>query len=362
MLKFLTLQEEVSGLDINDAVVKVVKLQKKGKSLALVSFAQEKIEQGIIEEGVIRNEAALAKAIRSAYSKVKGKKIKTRYVIASLPEQKSFLQVIQMPKMDEEELKLSVPLEAENYIPMPISEVYLDFQVIPQIKEYIDHSEVLIVATPKKIVDSYVSCMKKAGLTPVALEIESEAIARALVKEDNKSSVQILVAIREDSTKLVVFSGCSIRFTCTIPISSQLLTNSISESLKVDFSEAERLKKEYGLIGGKDVKAEKVSKATTPIVNDLIERIKIYLDFYRDHSSYEYLLPDKKTEKILLCGAGSNLKGLVEFVSKKLEIQVELGNPLINFYSKDPKNIIKEGIISYTAAIGLALRQMEIGR
>jgi len=94
------------------------------------------------------------------------------------------LQVIQMPKMDEEELRLAVPLEAENHIPMPISEVYLDFQVIPPIKDYFNHIEVLIVAMPKKIVDSYVSCFKKAGLIPLILEAESEAIARALVKKE----------------------------------------------------------------------------------------------------------------------------------------------------------------------------------
>lgn len=183
MFKILSLEEEVFGLDMNDLSLKIVKLKKKRRGFVLTSFNEEKIAPSMIEDGVIKDEAALAKIIKSAYDTVKGKKLKTKYVVASLPEEKSFLQVIQMPKMNGEELKLAVPLEAENYIPMPIEEVYLDFQVICPIKNHFDNTEVLIVAMPKKIVDSYVSCFKKAGLTPIILEAESEAIARALVKE-----------------------------------------------------------------------------------------------------------------------------------------------------------------------------------
>lgn len=362
MFKFLSLKEEVFGLDINDLSLKIVKLTKKRKGFALTSFNEVKIAPGIVEEGVIKDEAALVKIIKSALSTIKGKKIKTRYVIASLPEEKSFLQVIQMPKMDEKELKLAVPLEAENYIPMPIDEVYLDFRVIPSIKDYFNHIEVLIVAIPQKIVNSYVSCFKKSGLTPMVLEVESEAIARALVKREAHSSLLVLVDFGEDNTVFVVFSGNSVRFTCSIPISSQLLTKAIAESLKIDFHEAEKLKIEYGLTGKKTSRpssaAEKVSHIITPILEDLTGQIKKYLRFYRDHSSYEYLLPDGKTEKILLCGGGAELKGLADFMSKNLEIAVELGDPLVNFSSKKPKNITKKNPISLTTAIGLALRPL----
>jgi len=301
MPKFLSLKEETFGLDINDLSLKIVKLKKKRHGFALISFGEAKIAPGIIDGGVVKDEVALAKIIRAACGAVKGRKLKTKYAIASLPEEKSFLQVIQMPKMSREELELAVPLEAENYIPMPIDEVYLDFQVIPSIKnkDYFNHLEVLLIATPKKIVDSYVSCFKKAGLVPLALETESVAIARALVKKETNSSVLILVNLEENNTDFIVYSGNSVRFTASIPI--------------------------------------------LPL-EDLALQIKKYLNFYRGHSSYEYLLKDGKTEKILLCGGGAELKGLADFMSKKLEIPVELGNPLV------------KGPISFTTAIGLALR------
>jgi len=359
MFKFLTLEEEAFGLDINDLSLKIVKLKKKGRGFALVSFCEEKIPPNVIEDGVIKDEDALVKIIKLAYGKVKGRKIRTKYVVASLPEEKSFLQVIQMPKMSEDELQLSVPLEAENYIPMPIDEVYLDFQVISPIKHSENHPEVLIVALPKKIVDSYVSCFKKSGFIPVVLEAESEAVARALVKKDINPSLLILVDFGANSTDFIVFSGSSIRFTTSIPISSQSLTLAISESLKISFEEAEKLKIEYGLIGNKaSDKADKVAQIIEPILKDLTDQIKKYLDFYRDHSSYEYLLPNGITEKVLLCGGGAELKGLIDFMSKNLDIPIEIGDPLVNFSAKKPKSVIKENLLSFTTAIGLALRQI----
>jgi type IV pilus assembly protein PilM len=229
--------------------------------------------------------------------------LKTKYVVASLPEEKSFLQVIQMPKMTYEELELAVPFEAENYIPLPISDVYLDFQVISPTKNHLNHSEVLIVAMPKKIVDSYISCFKKAGLIPIIFEAVSEAMARALVKKETNLSPLILIDFGENNTDFIVYSGHSIRFTCSIPIASKSLTLAISELLKIDFNKAEKLKMEYGLIGKRNnIVAQRVSQIIAPVMEDLIKQIKKYISFYRDHSSYEYLLPDSKIEKILLCG------------------------------------------------------------
>ncbi len=352
MFKFLELEYNAFGLDINDLSLKIIKLKKKRSGFALASFNEARVAPNIIEEGMIKDEAALVKIIKTACRSVKGKKLKTKYVVASLPEEKSFLQVIQMPKMEDDELEMAVPLEAENYIPMPIGEVYLDFQVISPIKDYLNHLEVLIVATPKKIVDSYISCFRKAGLEPLAFEIESQAVARALVKNGTSSSLLILIDLGENNTNFVVYSGNSIRFTCSIPISSQLLTKAIADALKVDFDKAEKLKIENGLAGEK-----KVLQAMSPVLEDLIKQIKKYINFYRDHSSYEYLLPDRKVEKILLCGGGAELKGLADFMSKSLDAEVELGNPLVNFSVKKPKKVPQKSLVSFATAIGLALRE-----
>lgn len=360
---FLDLKYDIFGLDINDLSLKIVKLKKKHNGFDLVSFNEEKIPQGIIEDGVIRNEEALVKILKYACNTVKGKKLKTKYIVASLPEEKSFLQVIKIPKMEEEELKLAVPLEAENYIPLPINEVYLDFQVINQNKNQSNYFEVLIVAMPKKIVDSYVSCFKKANLTPVVLEAESEAIIRALVKKEKNLSLLVLIDFGKNNTNFVIFSGNSVRFTTSIPISSQLLTKTISENLKIDLAKAEKLKLDYGINGRNNIRSWKnkkeVAQIIIPILEDLILQIKKYLNFYRDHSSFEHLSPIEKTGKILICGGGAKLKGLADFMSEKLDVKVEIANISENIFYKQNDKITNKDLIFFTTAIGLALRNTE---
>ena len=108
---FLDLKYDTFGLDINDLSLKIVKLKKQHKGFGLDSFNEIKIAPGIIEDGVIKEEDILAKIIKSSYGSAKGGGIKTKYVVASLPEEKSFLQVIQMPKMTPEELKTAVSFE-----------------------------------------------------------------------------------------------------------------------------------------------------------------------------------------------------------------------------------------------------------
>lgn len=355
-MNFLTLKPESFGLDISDLSLKIIKLEKKRKSLSLASFNEAKIKPGIIEKGEIKNEDALAKIIREATSKAKGEKIKTKYVVVSLPEEKAFLQVIQMPLMKEEELKKAIYFEAENYIPLPIEEVYLDFQIVKPIFNHLDHSDVLIAALPKKIIDPYVSCLKKAGLIPKILEIESQAIARALIKNGVIPFPLLLIDLGATRTSFIMFSGYSLRFTSSIPVSSQRFTEAISKDLKVDLIEAEKLKIKYGL----ERKKEKIFEAIAPLLKDLVEQIKTCLVYYHTHVHHEHLpLDGKEVEKIFLCGGGANLKGLTDFLSLELKIPVELGNPWVNILPeplKEVPDLSYEKSLGYTTTLGLALR------
>ncbi|MBU4299413.1 pilus assembly protein PilM [Patescibacteria group bacterium] len=360
-MEFLTLNQEAFGLDISDLSLKIIKLKKRGEFLGLASFGEAEIMPGIIVEGEIKDEEALAKIIRDALKKVRGEKLKTKYVIASLPEEKAFLQVIQLPIMDEEDLKSAVRFEAENYVPLPIEEVYLDFQMVPPIYNHLDHLDVLLAAQPKKIVDGYLNSIKKAGLILKVLEIESQSIARALVKDELSPFPTLLVDLGASRTSFIVFSGYSLRFTATIPVSSQKFTEAISKTLKKDLAEAEKLKIKYGLKREKkDEWSERVFEAMIPALTDLIEQIKRYLSFYQTHTGHEHLPPDGKgVTKIFLCGGGANLKGLADFLTLEFKIPVEIGNPWVNILPKPLKEVPElpyEKSLSYTTALGLAMR------
>jgi len=350
MFSFLTLKPEAFGLDISDLSLKVVQLKKKGKFLDLACFGETALKPGIIEKGEVQDEKALAQAIQSAVSQAKGQKITTKYAVASLPEEKGFLQVIEMPMMAEEEIKKAVFFEAENYIPLPVETVYLDCQIItPATVKPPDHLDVLIAALPKKIINLYFSSLKKAGFEPLALEIESQAISRSLIEKEVSPQPLLLIDIGASQTSFIIFSGSSLRFTFSCPLSSQKFTKAIAESLQIDLKKAEVLKTEKGITAKKN---DHVFKALTSDLNELMKQIGNCLNYCQGHYHQEI-------KKVLLCGGGANLKGLKEFIASRINLPVQLGNPWVNILPKNLKEtpaMPHQESLRYATALGLALR------
>ena len=348
-------KSEAFGLDISDLSLKIAKLEPLRENLRLASFGESTIPPGIIEAGEVKDERALAEIIKKSLKEIKGEKIKTKYVISSLPEEKSFLDIIQIPSTKEGEIESAVRFEAENHIPVSLDEVYFGFEKIQSTLSQKNQQEVLIAATPKKIVNSYLKTLKDAGLKPKAFEVECIAIIRALIKKRAPSRPLLIIDFGGTRTTFIIFSGKSLRFTSTIPISSQNLTESIAKNLKIDLKKAEKLKKKEGLEGKKEV-----SKAMLPILTDLVQQIKSHLEYYHSHTPKNQVLTNgKKMEKILLCGEAANLKGLVDFLSSTLHVEVALGNPWVNILKKSLKEVPGlsfEKSLGYTTALGLALR------
>ncbi len=375
MLDFLNLKPEFFGLDISDFSLKIAKIKKGKEFLELESFSETEIAPGIIKKGEIKKQEELTKIIKKAILEVNGKKIETKHVICSLPEEKAFLQVVKMPKMSKQDLGSAILYEAENYIPLPIEKVYLDFQIV-SFADNAKEIEVLIVALPRQSVDFYISCLKKAGLQPLCLEIESLAIARALIKNKTSDKTVLLIDLGLTKTGFIVFSGNCVRFSTFIPVSSHSFTKIIAKSLNVEEKEAEKLKIKHGLEGKihfttkrnkteKKIEQGRVFEALIPALTDLLQQIKNYITYYKTHPSFKHFSKNHKgIEKILLCGGGANLKGLSELLSIELKIPVELGNPLINLSPNAKKKIPKaflEKSLAYTTAIGLALRRKKQG-
>lgn len=362
-MNFLNLKPETFGLDISDLSLKIIKLKKRRNFLELASFGESKIKPGIIKEGEIKDVQALAKIIKEAIAKIQGEKLKTKYVIVSLPEEKAFLQVIQLPKMTEEEMQKAVKFEAENYIPLPINDVYVDFQIAKPIRNHLDHSDILLAALPQKTVDLYLETLKSAGLTPLALEIESLAVSRAMIKQGVSPFPVMLIDFGNTSTRFIIYSGYSLRFTSSVPVSYQKFTEVISRSLKMTPARAEKMKIKYGMDGTDKQEGKAVFRALLPQITDLLERIKNYLSYYQSHATHEHLTNGShRVAKILLCGDGANLKNLFEFLAQELKIPVELGDPWVNILPKNPKEIPKiffAESLGYTTVLGLALRSFE---
>ncbi len=343
------------GLDLSDLSIKLALLKKSSGKISLASFGREEIEEGIIESGAIKKEQELILLIKEAVAKARGERIKTKYCVVSLPETESYIRVIQLPKIKKEEISEAIKWELEANIPVAISDVYYDWQLVGGQNNLSSYYEILIGALPKALVDPYLLVIKKAGLCPLAFEIESIATARSLVKEGINESIMI-VDMGAKRTSVIVYAGGAVCLTTSLAISNNLLIDDIAKALKITFAKAKTAKFKIGLDPAKE--KGKVAQAMEPRLMELASEINKYLD-YCQTTQLAKGMSGLQISKILLCGGGANLKGLAAFLSSQIKIKIEIGNPWINIFGDAPDKVPElpfDESLSYATALGLALR------
>lgn len=349
MFNFLKVKQDSFGLDISDNSLRFIKVVKKRKH-CITAFGEKNFPRGIIKAGEIVKQKEFVKIIKDFVSN-NNKKIKTKNVIASLPEEKSYIQTIKMPKMSVEELKTAIVFEAENYIPMAIENVYLDAEIIGDSKEK-DYMDVLIAALPKATVDPYFSSLKEAGLNPIVLEIESLAVSRSLLKDEKRPVIPtLLVDFGENKTSFIIYANNSVLFTSSFAISSARITDDIIRILEVSPSRAEKIKVTKGISKNQD---KKVKTVILKEIEKLSYQIKRHSDYYTNH---DFKGRGKKTKdeikRLVITGGGSRLNGLVDYLAKETGLAVELRDPCSFIEEKKCKI---DDCYSYATALGLALR------
>ena len=355
---FINFSKKVIGIDVSDFSIKVALMEKRGSNARVVFLRKESIPKDTIEKGEIKNQQSMEKVVQKIVQVLEKEKKKSfKKVVVALPEEKSFVDIIKLPILNEQDkLSSMVTLEAENVIPFPLSEVYYDFEKVETTAKIAKCQEIILSACPKKTVDAYFNIFKNAGFSPIAMEVESFAIARAITERDFFYSPFLFIDIGETRTTLAIFAGKNLRFTSTIPASSSQLTKSIATLFDVSIETAEELKIKEGLNGKKEV-----FEAIAPFLNDMAEQIKHYIDYYHTHSIKCQEFPKAQAlKKIYLCGEGAKLKGLKEFLSKELNCEVEKADVLVNLSKKNlPVKLKEEDTLGFATAIGAALRGIE---
>jgi type IV pilus assembly protein PilM len=308
------------------------------------------IPPGYIEDGKIIDKDKVADIIKEAIKRAGPKKIKTKKVICSLPESKAFLRIVNIPKMEDQEIKEAIKWEMEANIPLSMDQVYFDWQLLDT--ESKNKQNVLTVAIAKEIIDDEMEVLKKAGLDVYGLEVESIASARSLIneKETRKDSTSLIVDLGSKRTSFIMVVGEVPFFTSSIPFSSESLNDAIAKNLNLSPKEAEEVKINHGIeYFNSD---NPIFNATKYLLENLVQEIGKNLDFY-----FSIAKESPKIEKIILCGGGANLKGIVAYLVKRLNMQVEIGDPWKNLFLGEKIPIIsKNNSVRYSTAIGLALR------
>ena len=370
------------GLDISDSSLKIAQLKRSRDSIKIQALGHKTLEKGIIENGVIRQPEIVIKKINKLIAKPNFGRVDSREVVACLPKDKTFIKLIDVDKTPNNLVDI-MESEIEKHIPLSGKEMYYDYQII---KEHQSSYNILIGAAPKNIVNQYIDVLSKAKLFVAALEIESTAIARALLKEEMKKyhgpldKNYCVIDIGAKNSQMFIYSRGTIVMSVSIPISSQETTDEIAKTLDIKKDQAEKAKIICGL--DKSMAHGIVNDILLVTINEIISRLQTGLDFYYNHY-------DKRGEitKIILTGGGANIKNLNKLFTEKLNLPTEPGNIFTHLNEnreKFSKNLIitpdiksgdqekKKGNsavsepqnneLIYTTAIGLALRKIFIDK
>ncbi len=337
-----------AGLDISDQSVKFIELGHRGDRFEIVKFGEKAIPVGIIESGTIKDETALVSILKDL-----AREHQLADVFFSLPEEEAYVVRLSVPYVPLAELKGSVELQLEEYIPVPITDIIFDYEILA-FKENVDY-DLSLSAFPKKIITDYSRALASAGLTPLASEIEAQAITRSIVHTSNEHMVMI-VDFGKTRTSFFITIGEVVLFTATAEhIGGEDITKAIQKNLTINYGEAEKLKIEQGLLTAK--KNQELFFSIIPIVSVLRDEIMKHLSWWEgrraDHGRF-----DQAIEKIIICGGQATLPGLIDYLNLNLNLSVEVGNPWVNIFSFEdyipPINYNQS--LRYTTSLGLALR------
>ena len=351
-----------AGFDISDESIKHIEFEKNKDKLKIKNYGEKNLPPDIIVNGEIKNENALSDFLSKNY---KNSGIKN--IIVSLPEEKAFIDIIELPRIETKNIKQALNVQIENYFPLKRGNAVFDYEIL----DYPDSGTIdaVVAAFPSELILSYKNILDKAGLYPLSFELESEALIRSLMSEKS-DDFKMIIDFGKTRTSITIIFENKIFFTTTIKIGGKDIDRAISRSLSLSADEAEKTKKQIAISPQKSgTEKDKtdgklaVLQTIMPVLYTLSQEIKKYTEYWSTHYGHKHK-KNRETEikEIILCGGDANLPGLAEFLSEKLNIPVKLANVWINVFNFDDyiPEIKFNASLKFATAIGLALRPAEM--
>ncbi len=353
--------ESAIGIDIGSSMIKVVQVKRKAGRAVLETYGAISLgPYADLEMGRITN-LPVEKITEALKEVLVQSGVSTKSCALSIPVQSSLIFVLSLPPLiKENEIESIVKTEARKYIPIPISEVSLDYFVLPKKEPSFEEAhnlsnsseekiEVLVVAIQNDAITNYRSLVSSLDLQAGFFEVEIFSSIRS--NFEHELSPVLLMDFGASRTKLSIVEFGMVKNFHTVNRGGAIISEAISASLGIPFIKAEELKKEYGIF-------------ENPIEKSLPEIIKVHLDYIFSETNGVLLNYEKKygrtISKVILTGGGSLMKGIKEIASNSFKAEVEIGRP----FSKVVAPVFLDKVLEATGpefanAIGLALRKLQ---
>lgn len=354
MLGILGKRKQVAllGLDISSTTVKLLELSRAGDSYRVESYSVASLPQDAVVEKAISDIDGVANAIRSVLAQSRSK---LKLVAAAVAGSAVITKLVQMPEgLSEEEMETQLTLEADQYIPYPLEEVALDFEVQGPVPGRDGMVEVLLAACRRETIDARVEAIENAGLEPRIMDVEAYAMERAygLIRENlglEESAVVAIVDIGATMTTLSVLANGQTIYTREQLFGGKQLTDEIMRRYGLPLEEAGLAKKQGGLPD--DYEDELLNPFRDAVVQQVTRSLQLFF------SSSQY----NDVDFIIMAGGVSYMDGLVELVQDRLGTPTAMANPFAEMSISPRVNAVALGsdAPAMMIACGLALRSFD---
>lgn len=316
MSKFFYKDTPIIGLDISSTGIKLMSIDSK--KWLVNGYASADLDPLKMKEALENDESTfLTDNIKSLLAdKIIGTISSTR-VAVTVPTARSYTRTFTLPASAEKTLDEAVTLEAEQYIPIPVSTLYIDYQIIERGHKTIT---VLMSAVSKIIVDNITKSVETAGLTPILIEPGINSVGRVLAATEDGSLPTVIVDIGPANTDIAILDRGSVRVTGGVPVGGNSFTLDIAKKLNVSLENAHQLKVLNGLSAGP--RQQKIEDALAPSLERILIETKKVIRYYNERINSE-----RKLEQLLIVGGGSNVPGIGEYFTNSLIMAARVASP-----------------------------------
>jgi type IV pilus assembly protein PilM len=353
-------ETKVLGIDIGSSSIKAVQLKKQGGKAVLETYGEIALgpySGTDLGRATVLSSDKLAEAVKDL---LKESNTTTLNSGLSISVGSSFIVFFNMPTSEEKNYAEMVPIEARKYIPVPISEVSLDWWAIPKDEKSLSefqngqkieddkNTEILLIVINNDFLNKNKEIQKLAGLQNTFSEVEIFSCMRAALSPS--TAPQVIIDFGAGSTKVFIVERGILRASHVVNRGYQDITLSISKSMNISFEEAEKIKVKQGILGDSSNNVSEISSITIDYI--LAECGRFILNYYKKSN--------KKIVKVVLTGGGALLKGLRDKAQNSFETPVEVADPFSKVeYPAFLDDVLKNAGPEFTVAIGLAIRKLQ---
>lgn len=344
------------GIDIGASSIKVVELGKKGKTRSLENYAELSVSLSQNEESNGDFFVGRKAAIQTIQYIFEETKIKTKEASFSIPDFYTFFTNLKIPFINKNDISQAIKYEIRPYIPLPLSDLTLDWVIISDGSGGKSSIEILAAAIPNDVIRQYQEIAMACRVKLRFLEPEAFALARSAYWSGFNGVVG-LIDIGSRSTTCNILEDGILKMSYSFGMGGNELAERLARSLNMNYNEAEELKIKYGVLenafSGLNSEGQNARKVISLPIDAIAEEMKKVLrNFYQEKG--------KEAQRIIITGGTALMLGLKDYLSSALDKETLILDPFINISSPSVlKNILKQKGPFYSTAVGLALRGLE---